>query len=52
MALSMHLFTLTTQVPERPEALTYATAVVLLGDRVLFNAASSAAGLPAARKKW
>ena len=31
MALSMHLFTLSTQVPGVPEALPYGTAVVLLG---------------------
>ena len=31
MALSMHLFTLSTQVPDVPEALPYGTAVVLLG---------------------
>jgi phosphate transport system permease protein len=31
MALSMHLFTLSTQVPDVPPALPYGTAVVLLG---------------------
>ena len=31
MALSMHLYTLATQVPNVPESLPYATAVVLLG---------------------
>ncbi|MBI5503921.1 MAG: phosphate ABC transporter permease PstA [Deltaproteobacteria bacterium] len=31
MALSMHLFTLSTQVPGVPEALPYATALVLVG---------------------
>ncbi len=31
MALSMHLFTISTQVPNVPEALPYGTAVVLLG---------------------
>ena len=30
MALSMHLFTITTQVPNVPEPLPYATALVLL----------------------
>ncbi|HNS72109.1 MAG TPA: phosphate ABC transporter permease PstA [bacterium] len=38
MALSMHLFTISTQVPDVPEALTYGTAVVLLGVVLLFNA--------------
>ena len=32
MALSMHLFTISTQVPDVPKALPYGTAVVLLGD--------------------
>lgn len=31
MALSMHLFTLSTQVPNVPEAMPYATALVLVG---------------------
>ncbi len=31
MALSMHLFTVSTQVPNVPEAIPYATALVLLG---------------------
>lgn len=37
MALSMHLFTVSTQVPNVPEALPYATALVLLGIVVGFN---------------
>ncbi len=37
MALSMHLFTISTQVPGVPEPLPYATAVVLLGLVVGFN---------------
>lgn len=37
MALSMHLFTLSTQVPNVPEAIPYATAVVLLGTVLLVN---------------
>ena len=37
MALSMHLFTVSTQVPNVPEALPYATALVLLGLVVTFN---------------
>lgn len=38
MALSMHLFTISTQVPNVPEALPYGTAVVLLGTVLLVNA--------------
>ncbi|MEW5984159.1 MAG: phosphate ABC transporter permease PstA [Acidobacteriota bacterium] len=37
MALSMHLYVLTTQVPNVPEAVPYATAVVLLGSVLLVN---------------
>ncbi len=40
MALSMHLFTITTQVPNVPPALPYGTALVLLGVVLLVNAAS------------
>ena len=40
MALSMHLFTITTQVPNVPEAIPYGTALVLLGVVLLVNAAS------------
>jgi phosphate transport system permease protein len=53
MALSMHLFTITTQVTDAPKALPYATAVVLLGTVLLVNAA--AIGLRVvlrSRKKW
>ena len=53
MALSMHLFTITTQVTEAPKALPYATAVVLLACVLLVNAA--AIGLRVvlrSRKKW
>lgn len=38
MALSMHLYVLTTQVPNVQEAIPYATAVVLLGSVLLVNA--------------
>ncbi len=38
MALSMHLFTISTQVPNVPEALPYGTAVVLLGTVLVVNA--------------
>ena len=38
MALSMHLFTISTQVPDVPKALPYGTAVVLLGAVLTVNA--------------
>jgi phosphate transport system permease protein len=53
MALSMHLYTISTQVPDVPDALPYGTAVVLLGTVLLVNAA--AIGLRVylrSRKKW
>jgi phosphate transport system permease protein len=53
MALSMHLYTISTQVPGVKDSLPYATAVVLLGAVLLVNA--SAIGLRVvlcARKKW
>ena len=37
MTLSMHLFTISTQVPNVPEAISYGTAVVLLGTVLLVN---------------
>jgi phosphate transport system permease protein len=40
MALSMHLYTLATQVPNVKPSLPYATAVVLLGSVLLVNAAA------------
>ncbi len=40
MALSMHLYTVTTQVTRAPEALPYAIAVVLLGAVLAVNALS------------
>jgi phosphate transport system permease protein len=53
MALSMHLFTLSTQVYGVPDAIEYATAVVLIGLVLAVNA--SAIGLRVylrTRKKW
>lgn len=53
MALSMHLFTISTQVPDVPKAMPYATAVVLLGTVLAVNALSI--GLRVwlrSRKKW
>lgn len=53
MALSMHLFTISTQVPDVPEALPYATAVVLLGTVLATNALSiSLRVYLRSRKKW
>lgn len=40
MSLSMHLYTLATQVPNVKESLPYATAVVLVGSVLLVNAAA------------
>lgn len=53
MALSMHLFTVSTQVPDVPEPLPYATAVVLLFTVLLVNAASIALRVwLRSRKRW
>lgn len=53
MALSMHLYTLSTQVPGVRESIPYATAVVLLGAVVLVNAAAIALRVYLrTRKKW
>ena len=53
MALSMHLYTLATQVPNVKASLPYATAVVLLGSVLLVNAAAIALRVYIrSRKKW
>ena len=53
MTLSMHLYTLATQVPNVKESLPYATAVVLLGSVLLVNAAAIALRVwLRGRKKW
>ncbi|RMD95203.1 MAG: phosphate ABC transporter permease PstA [Calditrichaeota bacterium] len=53
MALSMHLFTISTQVPNVPEPIPYGTAVVLLGSVLLVNAISIVIrAFLRARKKW
>jgi phosphate transport system permease protein len=53
MALSMHLFTISTQVPDVPHALPYGTAVVLLGTVLLVNAlAIIVRGRLRSRRKW
>lgn len=53
MALSMHLFTITTQVTDAPHALPYATAVVLLATVLIFNASAIVLRVYLrSRKKW
>ena len=53
MALSMHLFTISTQVPDVPEALPFATAVVLLGTVLIVNALAIVLRVYLrSRKKW
>ncbi len=53
MALSMHLFTISTQVPNVPAALPYGTAVVLLGLVLTVNACAIALRVYLrGRKKW
>lgn len=53
MALSMHLFTLSTQVPDVKESIPFATAVVLLGSVLLVNATAIVLRVRLrSRKKW
>lgn len=53
MALSMHLYTLATQVPNVKESIPYATAVVLLGTVLLVNiTAIVIRTFMRSRKKW
>ena len=53
MALSMHLYAISTQVPGVKESIPYATAVVLLGSVLLVNAAAIALRVYLrSRKKW
>jgi phosphate transport system permease protein len=53
MALSMHLYTLSTQVPDVKESIPFATAVVLLGSVLLVNATAITVRVYLrARKKW
>ncbi len=53
MALSMHLYTVTTQVTNAPHALPYAIAVMLLGTVLVVNALSIATRVYLrSRKKW
>ena len=53
MALSMHLYTVTTQVTGAPKALPYAIAVTLIGTVLVVNATSIAVRVwLRSRKKW
>ena len=53
MALSMHLYTISTQVPGVKESIPFATAVVLLGLVVLVNATAIAVRVYLrSRRKW
>ena len=53
MALSMHLFTISTQVPGVPKAVPYGTAVVLLGTVLLVNALAIIVRVRLrSRRKW
>jgi phosphate transport system permease protein len=53
MALSMHLFTISTQVPGVPKALPYGTAVVLLGTVLAVNALAILIRMRLrSRRKW
>lgn len=53
MALSMHLYTLCTQVPDVKESITFATAVVLLGLVLVVNAAAIILRVRLrSRKRW
>ena len=53
MALSLHLFTISTQVPEVTEGIPYGTAVVLVGSVLLVNAAAIVLRIYVrTRKKW
>ncbi len=53
MALSMHLYTVTTQVPNVKESIPYATAVILLGSVLLVNASAIVLRVWLRnRKKW
>jgi phosphate transport system permease protein len=53
MALSMHLFTISTQVPDVPKALPYGIAVVLVGSVLAVNALSIIIRVRLrSRRKW
>jgi phosphate transport system permease protein len=53
MALSMHLYTVSTQVPNVKESIPYATAIVLLGSVLMVNASAIALRVWLRnRKRW
>jgi len=53
MALSLHLFVVSTQVPEMPEAVPYGVALVLIAMVLLMNSASIALRMYLrGKKKW
>jgi phosphate transport system permease protein len=53
MALSLHLFVVSTQVPGVPEELPYGVALVLIGIVLLMNSASIAFRMYLrGKKKW
>ena len=53
MALSLHLFTISTQVPDVTEGIPYGTAIVLVGSVLLVNAAAIVVRVYLrTRKKW
>lgn len=53
MALSLHLFVVSTQVPEMPEAVPYGVALVLIGMVLLMNSVSIALRMYLrGKKKW
>jgi len=53
MALSLHLFVVSTQVPEMPEAVPYGVALVLIGLVLLMNSVSIALRMYLrGKKKW
>ena len=53
MAMSLHLFVVSTQVPNVPEALPYAVALVLIGMVLIMNSASIALRMYLrGQKKW
>ena len=53
MALSLHLFVVSTQVPNMPEGVPYGVALVLIGMVLMMNAASIALRMYLrGKKKW
>jgi phosphate transport system permease protein len=53
MALSMHLYVISVNVPGVPDAMKYATAVVLLGSVLAVNATAIVIRIiMRSRKKW